>query len=104
MKNFIFLDDENIPLVTRHEEDCEGNHDSDYDNCNTPNTSTLHETTFKKLKKVEENPTYSVEQRQLYRDRLSDLNTENKQSSKYNHKIKKIKRSSNTGCKDQADY
>ena len=30
----------------------------------------------KKLKKVEENPTYSVEQRQLYRDRLSDLNTE----------------------------
>ena len=46
MKNFIFLDDENIPLVTHHEEDCEGNHDNDYDICNTPNTSTLDETTF----------------------------------------------------------
>ena len=46
MKNFIFPDDENIPLVTHNEEDCEGNHDSDYGNCNTPNTSTLDETKF----------------------------------------------------------
>ena len=30
----------------------------------------------KKLKEVEDDPTYSNEQRQLYRDRLVDLNTE----------------------------
>ena len=30
----------------------------------------------KKLKKVEDNPTYSDEQRQLHKDRLDDLNTE----------------------------
>ena len=30
----------------------------------------------KKLKEVEDDPTYSHEQRQLYRDRLDDLNTE----------------------------
>ena len=31
----------------------------------------------KKLKEVENDPTYTDEQRQLYRDRLDDLNTEN---------------------------
>ena len=31
---------------------------------------------IKKLKEVEDDPTYSDEQRQLYRDRLDDLNTE----------------------------
>ena len=30
----------------------------------------------KKLKKVKDNPTYSEEQRQLYKDRLDDFNTE----------------------------
>ena len=30
----------------------------------------------KKLKEIEDDPTYSDEQRQLYRDRLNDLNTE----------------------------
>ena len=30
----------------------------------------------KKLQEVENDPTYSDEQRQLYRDRLDDLNTE----------------------------
>ena len=30
----------------------------------------------KKLREVEDNPTYSDEQRQLYKDRLDDLNTE----------------------------
>ena len=30
----------------------------------------------KKLEEVENDPTYSDEQRQLYRDRLDDLNTE----------------------------
>ena len=33
----------------------------------------------KKLQEVENDPTYSDEQRQLYRDRLSNLNTEKKQ-------------------------
>ena len=32
----------------------------------------------KKLEEVENDPTYSDEQRQLYRDRLNDLNTEKK--------------------------
>ena len=32
----------------------------------------------KKLEEVENDPTYSDEQRQLYRDRLDDLNTEKK--------------------------
>ena len=31
---------------------------------------------IKKLEEVENDPTYSDEQRQLYRDRLDDLNTE----------------------------
>ena len=31
---------------------------------------------FKKLEEVENDPTYSDEQRQLYKDRLDDLNTE----------------------------
>ena len=30
----------------------------------------------KKLKEVKDNPTYSEEQRQLYKDRLDDFNTE----------------------------
>ena len=30
----------------------------------------------KKLKEVEDDPTYSDEQRQLYKDRLDNLNTE----------------------------
>ena len=33
----------------------------------------------KKLEEVENDPTYSDEQRQLYRDRLDDLNTEKRQ-------------------------
>ena len=33
----------------------------------------------KKLKEVEDDPTYSDEQRQLYRDSLDDLDTKNKQ-------------------------
>ena len=33
----------------------------------------------KKLQEVENDPTYTNEQRQLYKDRLDDLNTENRQ-------------------------
>ena len=45
------------------------------------------------LKEVENNPTYSDEQRQLYRDRLDDLNIEKQARllyKKYYHKIEKI--------------
>ena len=44
----------------------------------------------KKLEEVENDPTYSDEQRQLYKDRLDNLNTENRQGWKYYHRIKKI--------------
>ena len=49
------------------------------------NTSKLTEinksikTDTKKLEEVENDPTYSDKQRQLYKDRLDDLNTENRQ-------------------------
>ena len=37
MKNFIFAGNENIPLVTHHDKDRDGN--NDYDDYNTPNVS-----------------------------------------------------------------
>ena len=40
--NPIFGDDVNMPLITHHGED----HDDDYDDYNTPNTSRADETTF----------------------------------------------------------
>ena len=33
IENHIFVDDENMPLVTHHDEECDGEHDSDYDDC-----------------------------------------------------------------------
>ena len=53
----------------------------------------------KKLEEVENEPTYSDEQRQLYRDRLDDLNNE----KKARNTITKLKRSWNTSHKDQAN-
>ena len=44
----------------------------------------------KKLEEVENDPSYTDEQRQLYKDRLDDLNTENRQGQKFYHKIEKI--------------
>ena len=44
----------------------------------------------KELKEVEKYPTYSDEQRQLYRDRLDDLNIE--KQNKVRNTIKKIER------------
>ena len=38
----IFVDEENLSLVTHHDED----HDDDYDDYNTRNTSRVDETTF----------------------------------------------------------
>ena len=47
MDNPIFVNDENIPLVTNHDE----NHGDDnvYDDYNTPNTSRVDKTTFTML-------------------------------------------------------
>ena len=53
----------------------------------------------KKLEEVENDPTYTDEQRQLYRDRLDDLNTE-KQGRIEILKYQKSKKSSNTNRKD----
>ena len=50
----------------------------------------------KKLQEVENNPTYSDEQRQLYRDRLDDMKT-------VRNIITESRRPSNTGRKDQAN-
>ena len=52
----------------------------------------------KMLEGVENDPTYTDDQRQLYRDRLDDLNTEKK--GKARDIVTKSKRSSNTSCKD----
>ena len=46
MENPIFVDDENISLVTHHHEGCEGDHDDDYNDCNTPITKKADEGTF----------------------------------------------------------
>ena len=46
----------------------------------------------KKLKEVQEYPTHSEEQRQFYKNRLDDLNTEKQTSYKYYHKKEKILR------------
>ena len=39
MENPIFVDNENIPLVTHHDQDCDGDHDKYYDNYNALNTT-----------------------------------------------------------------
>ena len=49
----------------------------------------------KMLQEVENDPTYSDEQRQLYKDRLDDRKT-----GKARNTVTKSKRSSNTSCKD----
>ena len=46
MENPIFVDDENIPLVIHHDKNCESDHDDDYKNYNTPNTSKVNMKTF----------------------------------------------------------
>ena len=56
----------------------------------------------KKLEEVENDPIYSDEQRQLYRDRLDDSNT--KKKGKAGNNITESKRSSNTSCNDQTNH
>ena len=55
----------------------------------------------KKLKEVENDSSYTDEQRQLYKDRLDDLNTEKK--GKARNTVTESEGSPNTGWKDQAD-
>ena len=56
----------------------------------------------KNLEEVENDPPYSDEQRQLYRDRLDSLNT--KKKGKTRNTVTKSKRSSNTGCEHQVNH
>ena len=55
----------------------------------------------KKLEEVENDPTCSDEQRQLYKDRLCDLNTE--KQARLEILSQKSKRSSDTSREDQTD-
>ena len=55
----------------------------------------------KKLQEVENDPTYSDELRQLYRNRLDDLNTEKEERLEI--LSQNWKDLPNTGCKDQAN-
>ena len=41
----MFIDDENIPLVTQQDKDCDTNHDNDSDDCNIYNTYLYQQTT-----------------------------------------------------------
>ena len=56
----------------------------------------------KKLQEVENDPTYSDKQRQLYRDRLDDLNTERQARLEILYTVTKSERSPNISRKDQA--
>ena len=57
----------------------------------------------KKLQEVENDPTYSDKQRQLYRDRLDDLNTERQARLEILYTVTKSERSSNISRKDQVN-
>ena len=72
---------------------------------NTPKLTEIYkriQRDTKKLKELENDPTtYTNEQRQLYRDRLDNLNTETK--GRVRDTLTELKRSSNTSCKDQTN-
>lgn len=42
----IFDDNQNITWVTHHDEDCKGDHEDDFDVCNTSNICKVDETIF----------------------------------------------------------
>ena len=46
MESSIFLDGENVSLVTHNDKDCKGNHGDDYGYYNTANTNKVVETKF----------------------------------------------------------
>ena len=55
----------------------------------------------KKLQEVENDPTYSDEQKRLYRDRPDDLKTE--KQARLQDPLTKSEGPPNTSCKDQAN-
>ena len=68
MENPIFVDDENIPLVTQHDEDIY------YDYYNTPDTSRADEITFTTPDTTDEEATSTVRLRhKVKRDKLAAL-------------------------------
>ena len=67
MGNPIFFDDENIPLVTRHDKNCEANHSDDYDNFNTPNIA-VKETKFTAPSSTSQQPTLTLQLRQKVKE------------------------------------
>lgn len=52
MEKPIFVDNESKPLVNHHDEDCNSDHDDDYDDYNTPD-ATVEETTFTKSSSID---------------------------------------------------
>ena len=67
MGNPIFFDDENIPLVTRHDKNCEANHSDDYDNFNTPNIA-VKETKFTAPSSTSQQSTLTLQLRQKVKE------------------------------------
>ena len=65
MKNIAFVDEENIPMV--YQDDDEG-----YDDCNTPNTSRIDETSFTATDTTEATSTLRLRQK-LKRDKIISL-------------------------------
>ena len=67
MGNPIFFDDENIPLVTRHDKNCEANHSDDYDNFNTTNIA-VKETKFTAPSSTSQQSTLTLQLRQKVKE------------------------------------
>ena len=67
MGNPIFFDDENIPLVTRHDKNCKANHSDDYDNFNTPNIA-VKETKFTAPSSTSQQSTLTLQLRQKVKE------------------------------------
>ena len=67
MGNPIFFDDENIPLVTHHDKNCEANHSDDYDNFNTPNIA-VKETKFTAPSSTSQQSTLTLQLRQKVKE------------------------------------
>ena len=72
MENPIFVDNENILLVTHHDKDHDD--DNDYGDYNTPNTCRVDETTFTTPSLKDNRPTSTLRLRQkVKRDKLATL-------------------------------
>lgn len=69
MENPIAVDNGNIPLVTRHSNDCDD--DNDYDDYSTPNTSRVDQTTFTTTGSTDRQSTSTLQFRKIVkRDKL----------------------------------